>query len=155
MPATCGTHSGYSGGCRCDPCREAESAYRRLSRERNLVRLAGQPSRTFDPDVVDRFFNKVVALDEDQGGCWVWLGYVNQGGYAHFDIPHEASGRKSMRAHRWAYEHFVGTVPEGLQLDHLCNVKSCSNPDHLEAVTASENQRRIHRRKAVCWEAPA
>jgi hypothetical protein len=45
-------------------------------------------------------------------------------------------------AHRVAYEQFVGTVPDGLELDHLCENKACVNPGHLEPVTRSENVRR-------------
>lgn len=44
-----------------------------------------------------------------------------------------------MGAHRYAYEHFIGPIPEGLQVDHLCRVRNCVNPDHLEAVTCREN----------------
>lgn len=47
-----------------------------------------------------------------------------------------------MRTHRAAYEIHVGPIPEGLTLDHLCCVKACCNPAHLEPVTALENYRR-------------
>jgi hypothetical protein len=42
-------------------------------------------------------------------------------------------------AHRWAYESEVGPIPIGLTLDHLCKVRRCVRPDHLEAVTLQEN----------------
>jgi hypothetical protein len=45
-------------------------------------------------------------------------------------------------AHRWAYEHFIGPIPAGLEIDHLCRVRHCVNPAHLEPVTKSENRRR-------------
>ena len=47
-----------------------------------------------------------------------------------------------MAAHRFAYEMLVGPIPEGLDLDHLCRVRHCVNPNHLEPVTRSENLRR-------------
>jgi hypothetical protein len=49
-----------------------------------------------------------------------------------------------MYAHRWAYEHFVGPIPEGLEIDHGCFVHACVNPGHLEPVTHQENVRRRH-----------
>jgi hypothetical protein len=42
----------------------------------------------------------------------------------------------------WAYELTYGPIPEGLVIDHLCRVRSCCNPEHLEAVTPEENNRR-------------
>ncbi len=48
----------------------------------------------------------------------------------------------SVSAHRFAYESLVGPVPAGLELDHLCRVKGCVNPEHLEVVTRGENVRR-------------
>jgi hypothetical protein len=47
-----------------------------------------------------------------------------------------------MGAHRFAYLEFVGPIPDGLVLDHLCRNKKCVNPDHLEPVTNAENLRR-------------
>lgn len=48
-------------------------------------------------------------------------------------------------AHRFAYESFIGPIPPGLQIDHLCRVRTCFNPEHLEAVTSEENTRRGNR----------
>ena len=49
---------------------------------------------------------------------------------------------KSMPAHKYMYEKKHGQVPEGMELDHLCRVTLCVNPDHLEAVTHTQNMRR-------------
>lgn len=75
----------------------------------------------------------------DEGGCWLWTGTRNRGGYGDFRMP-----EGPRRAHRLAYENLVGPIPEGLELDHLCRVRNCVNPQHLEPVTRSENARRQH-----------
>jgi hypothetical protein len=66
-------------------------------------------------------------------GCWLWTGTVGRYGYGN-------SGRQD--SHRLVYERLVGPVPAGLQLDHLCRVRRCVNPGHLEPVTRLENVRR-------------
>lgn len=79
----------------------------------------------------DRFLAKV--FFDTINGCWLFTACWERGGYGHFQHG---------RAHRWAYEHFVGPIPEGLHIDHLCRVRCCVNPDHLEPVTPEENFRR-------------
>lgn len=70
-------------------------------------------------------------------GCWLWSGTVNTDGYG--IVQH---GGRSWIAHRLAYSAFIGAVPAGLVVDHLCRVRSCVNPSHLEPVTNVENLRR-------------
>jgi hypothetical protein len=70
------------------------------------------------------------SLWEVRDGCWVWTGYKNSKGYG--QLSHH---RVVYRAHRWFYELLVGEIPEGLELDHLCQNRACVNPDHLEPVT--------------------
>ena len=88
---------------------------------------------------VERFWTKV----DKTGGCWLWTGPQSGKGwrerksYGVFSI-----GPKKIYAHRYAYESLVGPIPEGRELDHLCRVKHCVNPAHLEPVTFVENQRR-------------
>lgn len=74
------------------------------------------------------------------GGCWLWTSTTVPAGYGTFIGEGPAFG--SRYVHRIAYRLLVGDIPAGLQLDHLCRVRSCCNPDHLEPVTASENHRR-------------
>lgn len=69
-------------------------------------------------------------------GCWLWIGRRDTWGYGVF-VNADGVG---VGAHRFAYELVVGSVPEGKQLDHLCRIQACVRPDHLEPVTARENQ---------------
>jgi len=78
---------------------------------------------------------RFAAKIRQQGDCWIWTGSVVRGGYGQF--RDEAS--RMVKAHRWSYEHHIGPVPEGLQLDHLCRTTRCVNPWHLDPVTAREN----------------
>lgn len=71
-------------------------------------------------------------------GCWLWDGPRNWGGYGTVAPRTYGTGL----AHRAFYEHFVGPIPTGLHLDHLCRVTLCVNPSHLEPVTQHENNRR-------------
>lgn len=72
----------------------------------------------------------------DDSGCWLWQGFIEVNGYGYY--RHE----QTSWAHRASWLIFRGPIPEGLQLDHLCRVKACVNPKHLEPVTNGENQRR-------------
>jgi hypothetical protein len=82
-------------------------------------------------DLPARFWNKVESRDD---GCWRWTGSVSDGGYGYFWLD----GR-NQRAHRVAYIFLRGQVPDGLVLDHLCRVRNCVNPMHLEPVSTKEN----------------
>ena len=68
-------------------------------------------------------------------GCWLWVGRTDRGGYGKY-------GANGLGAHRIVYEKLKGKIPEGLVLDHLCRVRCCVNPDHLEPVSIAENNRR-------------
>lgn len=88
-----------------------------------------------------------VDLDPEMG-CWVWIGYRSRQGYAKFQVV--LGEMRTRVGHRWLYEHFYGSVPEGLELDHLCENRACVNPSHLDPVTHSVNISRRLDRKGVC-----
>ena len=69
-------------------------------------------------------------------GCWLWTGGTN-GQYGELRV-----GQKIAKAHRVAFEMYVGPIPAGLEVDHLCRNTRCVNPAHLEPVTKAENVRR-------------
>lgn len=82
--------------------------------------------------------------------CWLYAGYKNELGYGL--IFHN---RKYQYAHRVSYETFVGKIPDSYVIDHLCRVRHCINPEHLEPVTARVNTLRgegvlVNKRKTHC-----
>jgi hypothetical protein len=85
---------------------------------------------------------------EPNSGCWLWTGYIDPQGYGRL-------GNDGL-AHRLMYELVRGPIPAGLTLDHLCRVRSCINPNHLEPVTDGVNILRgtsfsaINARKTAC-----
>lgn len=72
------------------------------------------------------------------GDCWIWKLAPQPDGYGRKTFR-VAGVKKQFQAHRWVWEMLVGPIPEDLQLDHLCRVRACVNPDHLEPVTLKEN----------------
>lgn len=80
----------------------------------------------------ERVMSRII---KTESGCWEWTGHTVKG-YARFKTE---GSRKTVGVHRWAYEHFVGPIPHGLKLDHLCRNTKCINPKHLEPVTNREN----------------
>jgi len=92
----------------------------------------GRPAKTIT-EIIDSHVEKT-------NTCWIWKGVKNPNGYG------QASGDS---AHRKIYKALVGPIPEGLQLDHLCEVKLCVNPKHLEPVTPRENTLRSEKAPAT------
>ncbi|AVO22317.1 HNH endonuclease [Mycobacterium phage Smeagol] len=80
---------------------------------------------------IERFLDKIVVASN---GCWLWTAGKNHAGYGKF-----YAGGKDVAAHRWSYEWFHGPIPDGLTVDHLCNIRHCVNPAHLRPATSREN----------------
>lgn len=76
-------------------------------------------------------------IDVNDNGCWLWQGALYPDGYAMVSYRN-----KTHQGHRLMYRLLVGEVPAGLVLDHLCRVRKCVGPQHLEPVTPRENLRR-------------
>ena len=90
---------------------------------------------------INRVLSKVVRTD----GCWFWVASINPQGYGNISVK-----KRTVGAHRFSYEAFVGPIPEGLQIDHLCRNRRCVNPDHLEPVTGKENRHRAALAQTHC-----
>lgn len=83
----------------------------------------------------ERFWASVTKTET----CWLWTGAKNKG-HGQFTVSRtDVRSPKKLMAHRYAYELLVGPIPDGLELDHLCRVRHCVNPAHLEPVTRREN----------------
>ena len=131
-------------GCAIDDCEAAHYCRGWCRIHYNRWRRQGDPLVNLHAiPLLDRFNAKWTA---DVAACWVWTGRLNDDGYGVLDMSWRGGGPKLRSAHRLAYELLVGPIPDGLELDHLCFVRSCVNPAHLEPVTHAENLRRAARR---------
>lgn len=93
-----------------------------------------------------------LSIPEPNTGCWLWVGFVHtRDGYGQINVPRKDGTfdprthklrMTTVGAHRVAYEAFKGPIPADLELDHLCRVRCCVNPDHLEPVTRRVNVER-------------
>ncbi|GAP46906.1 HNH endonuclease signature motif containing protein [Streptomyces azureus] len=95
------------------------------------VTLPSGLSRQLTQPELDRLWPRVT---QSESGCWIWTGRRFKAGYGAFDL-----NQKAMYAHRIMYMIFIGEIPQGAHLDHLCRVRECCNPQHLQAVTCHEN----------------
>ena len=87
---------------------------------------------------------RVFLLSSHEGDCWIWQAYINPRGYGMMGYKGQAR-----LSHRVAYLEYIGPIPDGKELDHLCRNTACVNPYHMEPVTHAENVKRgIHCGKA-------
>lgn len=83
--------------------------------------------RSYYKGSAEERFTARIAKSDDPGGCWEFLGY-RRNGYGKFGL----TARKTVLAHRFAYELWVGPIQDGHHLHHLCLNRACVHPDHLE-----------------------
>ena len=93
------------------------------------------------PTLKQRFWSKVNKAGPvpdyapKLGPCWLWTATKSSEGYGLYYV----TDKRRVPAHRLAYVDRLGLVPDGLELDHLCRIRNCVRPDHLEAVTTRVN----------------
>lgn len=115
-----------------------------------VKRTKAKPRRS----AIWRFFEKIEISQtrfypaENGTPCWEWTG-CKANGYGQFKVDGRRGAKKSS-PHQYAYEAFIGPIPEGMEPDHLCENRGCGNPLHLEAVTHEENMRRMSERRTHC-----
>ena len=97
------------------------------------------------PPLIDRFLSKIEEPFDVHNDCWVWSGRLDKRGYGRIG----AKG-KTQLAHRVGYELFVGPIPLGHDLDHLCKNPKCVNPDHLNTLPPSDHYGQGNREKTHC-----
>lgn len=104
---------------------------------RNPLKQQKREALTFplDARTLMRFASKFDI--ESDSGCWLWTSSKNHKGYGYMTVD-----TVSWAAHRLSYLHHTGPIPDGLEIDHLCRVRNCVNPNHLEAVTHRVNIQR-------------
>lgn len=101
---------------------------------------------------LERFLSHV---DKQVDGCWPWTGALNPDGYALSYIRRDDGAKRFMHANRRSHQFFIGPIPAGFQVDHICHNadltcpadssclhRRCVNPEHLEAVPPGVNTRR-------------
>ncbi len=92
----------------------------------------------FRPTDLERF--EALLFRDIISGCWFWIGATSQ--MKKYKYSTFWNGEMYVRGHRWAYEHFKGPIPKRFCVHHLCGIRHCVNPEHLEAITYSENVKR-------------
>lgn len=126
-----------SGPCSIPGCTRRRVARGWCQTHYEHNRVWGRPEPRSERDRFDQKVDRNGPEFGNRGRCWQWTGTGTKTGYGQLSI-----NGQHRYAHRWAYEHFIGPIPSGLQIDHLCRNRGCVNPAHLEPVTAEENTRR-------------
>lgn len=131
---------------RTNPRRVGDGNRTRDNQSHSLTTATGA-QRQAEP-AKSRFLRFVDKTD----GCWLWTGAIQTHGYGSFGLAAE----RTVLAHRFSWEVHRGPIPNGLTIDHLCRVRRCVRPSHLQPVTDLENRRRgnspwfVNARKTRC-----
>lgn len=104
--------------------------YMRLLRHGRLGPPEHLPKGRLPQPLLERFLASIVVTET----CVEWRAFRNENGYGRLNVA-----GKQVYAHRLSYELFVGQIPEGMTIDHLCENHGCVWPQHLELVTLSAN----------------
>lgn len=126
--------------CTIDGCGRPHAARGWCYRHWECWKVHGDPLWQ-PPTTEERFWSKVdkngpvPERRPDLGQCWLWTDAPLHFGHGRFTLTH----KKSVKAHRFAYELLIGPIPEALVIDHLCRNPPCVNPAHLEPVTKGVN----------------
>lgn len=98
-------------------------------------------SFTSSPEIDADYLNSVVPEDL-QDKCWLWAGLTNRAGYGIISYRYK-NKQCHEPAHRATYRAFVGEIPEGYHVHHMCTIRRCINPEHLAAITPTLNTQLI------------
>lgn len=93
---------------------------------------------------------RIKARSITSGDCWLWTGHLDRYGYGQISVNNHRE-----KAHRASFVAFMGAIPDGLVIDHLCRTRHCVNPAHLEPVAFAENIRRGVQHEATKTHCPA
>jgi len=121
--------------------RETARTFHALSEAEKFYNEMGGGLRRKHNSVVDADYI-LSKIEENEVGCWLWTGSLMNEGYGRLTWKSPTTGKRTNLAHRVSYEIFNEPIPAGKELDHLCRVRRCINPTHLEPVTHRENMMR-------------
>lgn len=148
--------------CSVDGCEKSAvqrglmcAMHRSRLRNHGTTEFVRPPGRPAEP-MIDRFLRRVEFSESTYDGtrCLEWTGALTASGYGRFGTTSRGRGLKGVQAHRWLYERWVGPIPDGLVLDHLCHDprecqagndcphRRCVNPLHLAPTTIQANTAR-------------
>jgi hypothetical protein len=134
--------------CVIDGCSRPRHGREHCQNHKRRLRLYGDPhGGQIRGNDEARFFSKVVEGEvpeyaSELGRCWIFTSPRFSCGYGNFGVTSGPYRKTNLYAHRWLYERLVVEIPEDLELDHLCRVRACVNPYHLDPVTHAVNVQR-------------